>query len=90
MVGNVSEWVADWVPMSTASPGWGVFSGDHMSLSGASTTATTPAALLRGGTIGFTSSAGPLYVAGDNVEQRSCSAHVMRRGVGPAPTRRGA
>ena len=49
MVGNVREWVADWVPASTASPGWGSFSDDMMNLSGASITATYPGALVRGG-----------------------------------------
>lgn len=49
MVGNVREWVADWAPLSTACPGWGGFSDDVMCLSGASTTATTPGALFRGG-----------------------------------------
>jgi len=53
MVGNVEEWVADWVPRSTECPGWGTFSDDVMCLSGASTTATGPGALVRGGS--FTS-----------------------------------
>jgi len=50
MVGNVEEWVADWVPQSTACPGWDTFSDDQMCLAGASTTATGPGALVRGGT----------------------------------------
>lgn len=50
MVGNLYEWVADWAPLSTACPGWvASFSNDFMCLSGASTTATTPGALVRGG-----------------------------------------
>jgi hypothetical protein len=49
MVGNLSEWVADWVPASTDCPGWGSFSDDWMCLSGASTTDTGPGALIRGG-----------------------------------------
>jgi formylglycine-generating enzyme required for sulfatase activity len=49
MVGNVEEWVADWVPRSTDCPGWGSFSDDFMCLSGASTTATGPGAPIRGG-----------------------------------------
>ena len=49
MVGNVEAWVADWLPQSTDCPGWGAFSDDVMCLSGASTTATGPSALVRGG-----------------------------------------
>jgi formylglycine-generating enzyme required for sulfatase activity len=50
MVGNVNEWVADWVPQSTGvCPGWGSFSDDLMCLAGASTTAAGPGALIRGG-----------------------------------------
>ena len=54
MVGNVSEWVADWVPSSTGCPGWSTFSGgsttaDSMCLAGASATQPYAAALVRGG-----------------------------------------
>jgi formylglycine-generating enzyme required for sulfatase activity len=49
MVGNLEEWVADWVQQSTDCPGWGGFSDDTMCLAGASTTATGPGALVRGG-----------------------------------------
>jgi Sulfatase-modifying factor enzyme 1 len=64
MVGNVYEWTEDWVPRSTACPGWGGFSDDFMCLSGADTTALGPGALLRGGSFFNGSSAGPLVVAG--------------------------
>lgn len=60
MVGNVTEWTADWVPQSTACPGWSGFSGDTMCLSGASTTAFGPGALLRGGFFFGGTNAGPL------------------------------
>jgi len=70
MVGNLWEWVADWVPYSTTCPSWGGFSNDDMCLSGASTTANSPGALLRGGGFSFSVSegslAGPLAVNGDN------------------------
>ena len=49
MVGNVEEWVADWTAQPTGCTGWGAFSDDAMCLAGASTTATGPGALLRGG-----------------------------------------
>jgi Sulfatase-modifying factor enzyme 1 len=62
MVGNLSEWVARWVAAPTASPGWGTFSDDRMSLSGASTTEQGPAALIRGGSWGFGASAGVFAV----------------------------
>jgi formylglycine-generating enzyme required for sulfatase activity len=58
MVGNLAEWVADWVPQSTMCPGWASFSNDDMCLAGASTTSNGPGALLRGGA--FASLGGPL------------------------------
>lgn len=71
MVGNLDEWVADWVPRSTRCPGWGGFSDDDMCLSGASTTDNGPGALLRGGSFGSTRGAGPLTVAGFEVPSSS-------------------
>ena len=65
MVGNLQEWVADWVPASTACPNWGVFSNDSMCLSGASTTAIGPGALMRGGSFDIGTGAGPLSVIGN-------------------------
>jgi hypothetical protein len=70
MVGNLAEWVADWVPLSTACPGWGGFSDDSMCLAGASETGTGPGALLRGGSFSFffgSTTAGPLSVNGSFV-----------------------
>jgi formylglycine-generating enzyme required for sulfatase activity len=67
MVGNLAEWVADWVPLSTACPGWGGFSDDSMCLAGANETATSPGALLRGGSFAVffgATTAGPLTVNG--------------------------
>jgi len=49
MVGNLAEWVAEWMPKSSACPGWGGFSDDSMCLAGADPAATTPGALIRGG-----------------------------------------
>ena len=62
MVGNVEEWVADWLPLSTVCVGWGGFSDDEMCLAGASTTELGPGALLRGGSFVVSASAGPLRV----------------------------
>lgn len=65
MVGNVDEWVADWVPLSTFTcPGWGGFSNDFMCLSGAQDVAGGPGALIRGGGYDGGASAGPLAVHG--------------------------
>jgi formylglycine-generating enzyme required for sulfatase activity len=70
MVGNVAEWVADWVPASPGCPGWGNIgtfsSNDEMCLSGASTTATGPGALVRGGFWNSFTNAGPFSVNGGN------------------------
>lgn len=64
MVGNLAEWVADWVPVSTDCPGWGSLSDDQMCLAGASTSRTGPGALLRGGWFFGGPVAGPLNVLG--------------------------
>src|SRR6185436_20050053 len=64
MVGNLDEWVADWVPLSTTCTGWGGLSNDRMCLSGASTAVGGPGALTRGGSFADGPSAGPLAVLG--------------------------
>lgn len=49
MVGNLAELVADWVPLSTACPGWGGFSSDAQCFAGADTVSTRgPGVLYRG------------------------------------------
>ena len=63
MAGNVLEWVADWMPLSTACPGWGSFSNDSQCFAGADTTSTAgPGALVRGGRFSGGFSVGPLNV----------------------------
>jgi len=62
MVGNLYEWVADWVPRSTTCGTWSG-SGDDQCLAGAATTGE-PGALLRGGDFSVGASAGPLTVFG--------------------------
>jgi sulfatase-modifying factor enzyme 1 len=62
MVGNLAEWVADWVPRSTNCLGWGVFSTDAMCFAGADTTGFGPGALIRGGS--FLGAAGVFQVSG--------------------------
>lgn len=82
MVGNLSEWVGDWVPASTtACPGWSTFSDDQMCLSGASTTATGPGALIRGNVVfsGGTG-AGPFAVNGSYQPSYS-SSYIGFRGA---------
>jgi hypothetical protein len=65
MVGNLHEWVADWLPLATTCPGWDAFSDDGMCLSGAATTANAPGALIRGGDRVSGAGAGPFEVLGD-------------------------
>ena len=62
MVGNVEEWVADWMPRSTACGSWSG-SSDQQCLGGAATTGE-PGALIRGGYFGSGSFAGPFTVYG--------------------------
>jgi formylglycine-generating enzyme required for sulfatase activity len=62
MVGNLEEWVADWVPLATTCPGWGGLSDDRMCLAGASTSPGGPGALTRGGSFVDGVNAGPLAV----------------------------
>jgi formylglycine-generating enzyme required for sulfatase activity len=66
-VGNLAEWVADWVPLSAQCTGWGGFSDDAMCFAGASEVGTGPGALVRGGSFSFSfgaATAGPLSVNG--------------------------
>jgi formylglycine-generating enzyme required for sulfatase activity len=69
MVGNLYEWVADWVPLSTTCGTWsaGVSpTDDDQCLAGAATTAE-PGALRRGGSFFGGPSAGPLTVVGSGL-----------------------
>jgi formylglycine-generating enzyme required for sulfatase activity len=64
MVGNMDEWVADWVPRSIGlCPGWGPVSNDDMCLMGASVI-DGPGALTRGGHAASGTRAGPFTVDG--------------------------
>jgi hypothetical protein len=67
MVGNLFEWVADWVPRATACGTWTASvspTADDQCLGGAATTGE-PGALLRGGSFFFSGTfAGPLSVVG--------------------------
>lgn len=71
MVGNVAEWVADWLPLSTACPGWAGFSNDLMCISAPSDSGTGPSALLRGGMFLGGEVSGPLAVIGTVTPDRS-------------------
>ena len=62
MVGNLQEWVADWVPHSTVCVA-ALFAGDFNCLAGASTT-FGPGALIRGGHFANGTSAGVFAVDG--------------------------
>ena len=63
MVGNLWEWVADWVPRSTACGSWSSFSDDLQCLAGAATTGA-PGALIRGGGFNDGTGAGVFAVDG--------------------------
>jgi len=66
MVGNVFEWVADWVPRSTTCGTWNVGvspTADYQCLAGAATTGE-PGALVRGSNFVDGSAAGPLAISG--------------------------
>ncbi len=79
MVGNLYEWVADWVPLSTTCPGWGAFSNDFQCFAGADTVTTGgPGALIRGGDFFNGSDAGPLFVYGGNQPSNSFSSFGFR------------
>jgi hypothetical protein len=73
MVGNLWEWVADWVPRSTTCGTWsaGVSpTGDYQCLAGAATTGE-PGALVRGGGFVPGTLASPLAVDGSVVPSHS-------------------
>jgi len=73
MVGNLYEWVVDWVPRSVCTGTWsaGVSpTADTQCLAGAATTGE-PGALLRGGYFSDAALAGPLAVFGLSVPSRS-------------------
>jgi hypothetical protein len=72
MVGNLWEWVADWVPLSTACPGWGGFSDDLMCLAGADS-AVGPGALFRGGDFFSGAGAGVFAVSGSSAPSNASS-----------------
>ena len=63
MVGNLWEWVAEWVPRSTACGSWGLFSDDFQCLAGAQITGA-PGALIRGGDFVSGTVAGVFAVSG--------------------------
>lgn len=77
LVGNLFEWVADWVPRSTGCSGTWNGSGDHQCLAGAETSGE-PGALLRGGSYLSGASAGPLAVVGANDPSYSTSTYGFR------------
>jgi hypothetical protein len=65
MVGNRTEWVADWVAPRTTCGSWSVGVSDYQCLAGVGTTGE-PSALTRGGDWGSGSFAGPLAISGDS------------------------
>jgi hypothetical protein len=70
MVGNLEEWMADWLPAGTACPSWSSFSDDAMCLSGATTMAVGPGVLKRGGHYFFGVNSGPYAVTSHAIPQQ--------------------
>jgi formylglycine-generating enzyme required for sulfatase activity len=82
LVGNVFEWVADWVPRSTGCGSWGTFSDDWQCLAGAAAPSPTtqPGALLRGGLFADGTKAGVFAVVGVNQPSHAGSGVGFRCG----------
>jgi hypothetical protein len=78
MVGNLHEWVADWVPRSTTCGTWST-TADAQCLAGAAT-AGEPGALIRGGAYLIGAIAGPLNVDGRSGLSQSFSNAGFRCG----------
>jgi formylglycine-generating enzyme required for sulfatase activity len=85
MVGNLMEWVGDWVPASTDCPGWGSVgtfsSDDDMCLAGADQTATGPGPLLRGGFFSSGAKAGAFSVQSFTFRPQASALYIGFRGV---------
>lgn len=77
MVGNLAEWVGDWVPASSGCLTWGS-SDDLMCLFGASTSVQGPGALLRGGVFFDAAGTGPLAVTGSDRPANSSNGYGFR------------
>lgn len=63
MVGNVDEWVADWVGQADGCSTWSAAYGNDSTCFGATTPSRLPGALVRGGNFTDTASAGPFLVS---------------------------
>jgi formylglycine-generating enzyme required for sulfatase activity len=73
MVGNLGEWVADWVPRSSCVGSWSnLGSDDFQALCGAATEGE-PGAIVRGGDFGADGLAGPFAVVGSFLPSTSFS-----------------
>jgi formylglycine-generating enzyme required for sulfatase activity len=85
-VGNLWEWVADWVPRSTDCGNWGIFSDDSQCLAGAANFGR-PGALIRGGDFAclgigpFGSSAGAFAVSAGFDPSASVNSCIGFRGA---------
>ncbi|MFN8545085.1 MAG: SUMF1/EgtB/PvdO family nonheme iron enzyme [Candidatus Binatia bacterium] len=83
MVGNVEEWVADWMPFGTGCPGWGIgpgggtFTDDIMCMVGADGT-RGPGVLVRGGYYNEGTDAGVFTILSDYLLQYPEDSHGFR------------
>jgi formylglycine-generating enzyme required for sulfatase activity len=71
MVGNLYEWVADWVPRSLNCGSWSI-SDDLQCLQGVATSGE-PGVLVRGGSFASLNAAGPFSINGGLVPSQSSS-----------------
>jgi formylglycine-generating enzyme required for sulfatase activity len=85
MIGNVAEWVADWMPLATTCGAWtwlapvDLTTADRMCVAGASTT-EGPGALVRGGHTNGAENAGKFSIESRGPPSRSTNVFGFRCG----------
>lgn len=80
MVGNLAEWVAEWLPLSTTCGSWGTFSDDYQCIAGAGTS-SFPGAMMRPSAWSLTPASVGVFAVGANLPPHYSSFHVGFRCV---------